>query len=73
MYIIASFAVQQGSPPPPPPPPDIASDEDEKDIISEMKVLQHVGAHPNVVSLLGASIHAGKMVSIEYIISSTHI
>ncbi len=38
---------------------DVHSDEDEKDIISELKVLQHVGAHPNIVSLLGVSIHEG--------------
>ena len=38
---------------------DIASGEDEKDIISELTVLQHVGSHPNVVSLLGAAAHEG--------------
>lgn len=38
---------------------DSASDEDEKDLISELKVLQHVGAHPNIASFLGAAIHQG--------------
>ena len=40
-------------------PDDDADDEEEKDIISELKVLQHVGAHPNIVCLLGASINDG--------------
>lgn len=35
-------------------------DEEEKDLISEMKVLQHVGAHPNIVSFLGAAINQGQ-------------
>lgn len=38
---------------------EIASGEDEKDIISELTVLQHVRSHPNVVSLLGAAAHKG--------------
>ena len=38
-----------------------ASDEDEKDLISELKVLQHVGAHPNIVSFLGAAVHQGEL------------
>lgn len=42
---------------------DVSSDEDVKDIIWELKVLQHVGAHPNVVSLLGAAIDHGECVS----------
>lgn len=33
--------------------------EDEKDLISELKVLRHVGAHPNIVSFLGAAVHEG--------------
>lgn len=38
-----------------------ASDkQEEKDIISELKVLQHVGAHPNIVCLLGASVSNGE-------------
>ena len=48
---------------------DLASDDDEKDIISEMRVLQHVGAHPNVVGLLGASVHQGN--SLNYFITLT--
>lgn len=47
---------------------DIASEEDEKDIISELAVLQHVGAHPNVVSLLGATAHEGRNSVITVII-----
>lgn len=50
--------------------PDVASDDDEKDIISELKVLQHVGAHPNVVSLLGASIDNGKIFHIFDLLAS---
>lgn len=37
----------------------VYSDEDEKDLILELKVMQHVGAHPNIVSLLGAAVHEG--------------
>ncbi len=39
---------------------DNASEEDEKDIITELRVLQNVEAHMNIVSLIGASIHNGN-------------
>ena len=39
--------------------PDSFSDEDEKDLISELKVMQYVGVHPNIVGLLGAAVHEG--------------
>ena len=35
------------------------SDDEEKDLISELKVLKHVGAHPNIVCLLGAAVNNG--------------
>lgn len=46
---------------------DAASDkQEEKDIISELKVLQHVGAHPNIVCLLGASVSNGEQITAYY-------
>ena len=39
------------------------TEEEEKDIISELKVLQHVGAHPNIVNLLGAAVNDGMATS----------
>lgn len=41
-------------------PTENSGDEEEKDLISELKVLQHVGAHPNIVSFLGAAVHQGN-------------
>ena len=37
-----------------------SDEQEEKDIISELKVLKHVGAHPNIVCLLGASVNNGR-------------
>lgn len=42
-------------------PVDVATEEEERDIITEFKVLQRVGFHPNVVNLIGASVHEGNM------------
>ena len=39
---------------------DLATEEEERDLITEFKVLQRVGFHPNVVNLIGASIHQGN-------------
>ena len=41
-----------------------ASEDDEKDIITELRVLQNVGSHKNIVSLIGASVHNGKTIVI---------
>ena len=37
-----------------------SNEQEEKDIISELKVLMHVEAHPNIVCLLGASVNNGR-------------
>lgn len=45
----------------------VSDKQEEKDIISELKVLQHVGAHPNIVCLLGASVSNGEQITAHYI------
>ena len=48
------------------PTDDACSDDEEKDLISELKVLKHVGAHPNIVCLLGAAINNGKSCNVDW-------
>jgi serine/threonine protein kinase len=40
-----------------------APDKEKSDLLQEMQIMQKIGHHPNVVTLLGVSIDKGKLVS----------
>ena len=39
-----------------------APDKEKSDLLQEMQIMQKIGHHPNVVTLLGVSIDKGKLV-----------
>ena len=40
---------------------DLGTEEEERDIVHELRMLQRVGSHPNIVSLIGSSLYDGRL------------